>query len=197
MRTRRSCAGSAGGSEVPGCSVPLPSRPRLLLGAAALCKCPARAARWGSWPEGLAGGLARSAPARVPCQPMSPPACLVLCLSGPLVCPDPLPSRGQPATLLPVVWRPAYTWGAVSAPKGSAYTCPGWATPAPLGGPGRLALSPSSLPVLGPGIGLHCTPCATPLAHNSRPGTGCTISSGPVPQTQPNVQLTWNEIFAL
>lgn len=160
LRTRRSCAGSAGGSEVPGCSVPLPSRPRLLLEAAALCKCPARAARWGSWPEGLAGGLARSAPARVPCLSGSlanqcpPPDCLVLCLSGPLVCPGPLPSRGQPATLLPVVWHPAYT-------------CPGLSAPAPPGGPGCLALSPSSFPVLGPGIGPHCTPGATPLAHNS------------------------------
>lgn len=57
LRTRRSCAGSTGGSEVPGCSVPLPSRPRLLLGATALCKCPARAARWGSWPEGADWGL--------------------------------------------------------------------------------------------------------------------------------------------
>lgn len=94
LRTRRSCAGSARGSEVPGCSVPLPSRPRLLLGAAALCKCPARAARWGSWPEGLAGGLARSAPARVLCLSVSPASPCLPCLPGPL----PVRSPAQPGT---------------------------------------------------------------------------------------------------
>lgn len=194
LRTRSCCAGSAGGSEVPGCSVPLPSRPRLLLGAAALCKCPARAARWGSWPEGLAGGLARSAPARVFCLSGSPvyhepPACLVLCLSGPLVCPGPLPHRGQPATLLPVVWRPSYTWGAGCAPEGPACTWPGWSAPAPPGGPGWPALR-LSFPVLEPGIGLHCTPCATPLAHNSASRTGCSIPSGPEAQIQPNFAVS-------
>lgn len=152
--------------------------------------------------KGLTGGLARSAPARVPCLsgPLPthvPPACRVLCLSGLPVCPGPLPSPGQPATPLPVVWRPAYIWGAVCTPEGSAYTSPGWSAPAPPGGPGSLALSLSSFPVLESGIGLHCTPCATPLAHNCVPGMGCTVPSGPVPQTQPDLQFPWNEILAL
>lgn len=100
LRTRSSCAGSAGGSEVPGCSVPLPSRPRLLLGTAALCKCPARARRWGSWPEGQAGGLARSAPARIPCLSGSPAYPCSPCLPGPLPVRSPcLPrSPAQPGT---------------------------------------------------------------------------------------------------
>lgn len=79
LRMRRSCAGWVGGLEVPGCSVPLPSRPRLLLGAAELCKCPAGVPRWGSGPEGLAEGLALFALARVPCLLRSP-ACRVHCL---------------------------------------------------------------------------------------------------------------------
>lgn len=186
MRTRRSCAGSAGASEVPGCSVPLPSRPRLLFGAAALCKCPARAARWGSWPEGLADGLARSAPAWVPCLSGSPAYPCSPCLPGPLPVRSPcLPrSPARPGTACyPVASRlaPAYTWGAVCAPEGSAYTCLGWSAPAPPGGPGCLTLSPSSFPVLEPGIGLHCRPGATPLANSSAPGTGCIIPSGSVP----------------